>query len=243
MIKGLYRSASAMLPRIKQQEIIANNLSNASSPGFKKDMVFTRELSRAQTKLTARQTDWQTPMIDQVYTDFQQGGLDKTDNPLDIALEGKGFFVFEAADGGTVLSRAGNLSVNPEGYLVNPEGDRLLGDGGIINVAGGEVAISETGEVQVDNATVGNIRVVDVEDATALRKVGKSSYWIPEGIEPLAAVDFAIRQGYLESSNVNVIKEMVSMIVSYRNYEADAKAVQAQDESLEKLITNVGRTR
>jgi flagellar basal-body rod protein FlgG len=97
--------------------------------------------------------------------------------------------------------------------------------------------------VQVDNATVGNIRVVNVEETTTLRKVGKSSYWIPEGIEPLTAVDFAIRQGYLESSNVNVIKEMVNMIVSYRNYEADAKAVQAQDESLEKLINNVGRIR
>ncbi|UCD95224.1 MAG: flagellar hook-basal body protein [Candidatus Zixiibacteriota bacterium] len=243
MIKGLYRSASAMLPRIKQQEIIANNLSNASSPGFKKDMVFTRELSRAQSKLTARKSDWQTPMIDQVYTNFEQGGLDKTDNPFDIALEGKGFFVFETTGGGTVLSLAGNLSVNPEGYLVNPEGDRLLGEGGAINVAGGEVTISESGEVQVDNATVANVRVVDVEHNTTLRKVGRSSYWIPEGIEPGAAVDFAIRQGYLESSNVNVIKEMVSMIISYRNYEADAKAVQAQDDSLEKLINNVGRTR
>jgi flagellar basal-body rod protein FlgF len=243
MIKGLYRSASAMLPRIKQQEVIANNLSNASAPGFKKDMVFTRELSRAQSKLTPRKSDWQTPMIDQVYTNFEQGGLDKTDNPLHVALEGKGFFEFETDGGARVLSRAGNLSVNPEGYLVNPEGDRIMGDGGPINVAGGEVAISESGEVQVDNATVGNIRVLDVDDSTALRKAGRSNYWIPEGIEPRAAVDFAVRQGYLESSNVNVIKEMVSMIISYRNYEADAKAVQAQDDSLEKLINNVGRTR
>ena len=243
MIKGLYRSASAMLPRIKEQEVIANNLSNASAPGFKKDMVFTKELSKAQQRALPRQSDWQTPMIDQVYTTFEQGGLDQTGNPLDLALEGEGFFIFEAEDGKNLLSRAGNLNVSPDGYLVNSAGNRLLGDGGPINVGGGQVAVSETGQVQVDNTAVAGIRIVDVPDPSSLVKVGMTEFMIPEGVEPQAAVKFAIRQGYLESSNVDAIKEMVDMIVSFRNYEADAKSVQAQDDSLEKLINNVGRIR
>ncbi len=243
MIKGLYCSASAMLPRLKQQEAIANNLANASSPGFRKDMIFTQELSKAQAKQAVLKSDWQQPMIDQVYTSFEQGGLDKTDNPLDLALEGKGLFVYETGEGDVVYSRAGNLIVNPQGVLVNPEGHRLLGDGGPINVGSGTVSVSESGQVEVDNTLLANIRVADFEDKSVLQKAGNAEFMIPEGIEPAAAVDYAIRQGYLESSNVEIIREMVNMIISFRNYEADAQAAKAQDESLEKLMANVGRLR
>lgn len=243
MIKGLYKSASAMIPRIKKQEIIANNLANASSPGFKRDTVFTRELSRAQARHIPRQTDWQTPMIDQVYTTFEQGNFDRTGNMLDLALEGNGFFVFQTEKGENVLSRSGNLSVSSDGYLVNSNGNRLMSDSGPINVGGGELSVSESGQVQVDHADVAAIQVVDIEDKTVLQKTGTGEFRIPDEAQITKAVEFRIRQGYLESSNVDVVKEMVDMIISYRNFEADAKSVQAQDESLEKLINNVGRVR
>ena len=243
MIKGLYRSASAMIPRIKKQDTIANNLANASSPGFKRDMVFTTELSRAQIKSIPRQNDWETPMIDQVYTSFEQGSLDTTGNPLDLALEGDGFFVYQNAEGDSVLSRAGNLTVSTEGYLVGPDGSRIMSDAGPINVGGGEVSISETGQVQVDGSDVANIQVVNVADESKLVKTGNGDFRVPENEELIPAIKYAVRQGYLEASNVNVVREMVDMIVSYRNYEADAKAIQAQDDSLEKLLNNVGRVR
>jgi len=243
MIKGLYRSGSAMVPRIKQQETIANNLANVSTPGYKKDMLFTRELTRAQAKAIPRQSDWQTPMIDQVYTQFSQGTLDKTGNPLDIALEGDGFMMLETPEGENLLTRAGNFSVDSQGFLSTADGNRLIGEGGTINVGNGNVGISESGQIEVDNDVVGTIRVVEVEDKSQLLKIGRSAFMIPAGIEPVAAVNFAIRQGYLETSNVDIVKEMVEMIISYRNYEADAKSVQTQDQSLEKLINNVGRVR
>ncbi len=243
MIKGLYRSGSAMVPRIKQQETIANNLANVSTPGFKKDMLFTRELTRQQSKNATRQTDWQTPMIDQIYTHHSQGTLDKTGNPLDLALEGEGFLLVESPEGEALLTRAGNFSVDPQGFLSTSDGNRLMGEGGTINVGNGDVSISEAGQVEVNNDVIGTIRVVEVENKAQLSKIGRSSFMIPNGIEPVAAVNFAIRQGYLESSNVDIVKEMVEMIVSYRNYEADAKSLQTQDQSLEKLMTNVGRIR
>ncbi|MEW5923045.1 MAG: flagellar hook-basal body protein [Candidatus Zixiibacteriota bacterium] len=243
MIKGLYRSASAMIPRIKKQDTIANNLANASSPGFKRDMVFTKELSRAQIRSIPRQNDWQTPMIDQVYTSFEQGSLDRTGSPLDLALEGNGFFVFQTAEGDNLLSRAGNLTVSTDGFLVSPDGSRLMSDGGPINVGAGEISISESGQVQVDGADVANIQVVDVADQSKLEKTGNGDFRVPENEELIPAIKYAVRQGYLEASNVNVVKEMVDMIVSYRNFEADAKAIQAQDDSLEKLLNNVGRVR
>jgi len=230
-----------MIPRIKRQETIANNLANASSPGFKRDMVFTKELSRAQGKHIPRQTDWQTPMIDQVYTAFDQGNLDRTGNPLDLGLEGGGFFVFQTPEGESFLTRSGKLTISPDGFLVNSEGSRLMSDGGPIAVGGGEVSVSGTGQVQVDKSDVAAIQVVDIEDRTKLQKTGRGEFRIPDDVELTKAVKYSIRQGYLEASNVNVIKEMVNMIISYRNFEADAKSVQAQDESLEKLINNVGR--
>jgi flagellar basal-body rod protein FlgG len=241
MIKGLYRSASAMIPHVKIQELVANNLANVSSPGFKKDMLFIKELSRAQAKEYPRKSDWETPMIDQVYTEYNQGMLEKTDNPLDLAIEGTGFFILEREDGVNVLSRSGSFAVNQNGYIVNPDGHRLLGDGGPINVGEGTISISETGEVEVNGSAVANIRVVDIEDKASLSKVGNTEFGIPEGIDLSAAVNFAIRQGYLESSNVDAIKEMVEMAISFRHFESDAQALKAQDESLEKLLNNVGR--
>jgi flagellar basal-body rod protein FlgG len=232
-----------MLPRLKKQETIANNLANASTPGYKKDQIFTRELTRAQARLTTRKTDWETPMIDQIYTQHSQGALDRTGNPLDLALEGEGFLTVESSDGTALLTRAGNFEIDNEGYIATPDGGRLLGDGGPINVGGGKVVVSESGQVQVDGDAVANIRVVEVDDRNALRKIGQSEFMIPDGVNPTAAINFTIRQGYLETSNVDIIKEMVEMIISYRNYEADAQALKSQDESLENLINNVGRIR
>jgi len=243
MIKGLYRSASAMLPRIKQQETIANNLANVSTPGFKKDQVFTRELTRAQASRAPRQNDWETPMIDQVYTRYTQGNLDKTGNPLDLAIEGDGFFVMENESGAAIYSRTGNFQVDAAGFLTTSEGYRLMGDGGPINVEGGNVAVSETGQVEVNNDVIGNIQVVTVDDKTQLAKVGQTGFVLPDGVAATPAVNVTIKQGYIEISNVNVVKEMVEMIISYRNYEADAKALKAQDESLDNLFNQVGRVR
>lgn len=244
MIKGMYRSASAMIPRIKQQEIIANNLANASSPGFKKDMIFTQELSRAQAKLSTPRNDWETPMIDQVYTDYDQGSLDKTNNPLDLAIEGYGFFIIQDPESEDIyLTRAGNFAVSPDGYLSTPEGYRVMSDAGPITLDGGDVDISEIGQVSVDGSVVANIRIADVENPEELSKVGQNAWNVPEGIELRGALNFTIRQGYLESSNIDAVKEMVDMIVSFRGYESDAQALKMQDDSLEKLINNVGRTR
>ena len=243
MIKGLYRSASAMVPRIRMQEVTANNLANASAPGYKRDMVFTKELSKAQIKATPRKSDWETPMIDQIYTQYDQGSLEQTENPFDVALEGDGFFVFEGTDGKTILSRAGSLTLDPSGFIVSADGRRLMGEGGAINAAGGKVDISESGQVTVDDNLIDTIRVVDVADKNDLDKIGRTEFTLSDGVDVIKAAKYAIRQGYLESSNVNIVKEMVDMVISYRTYESDAQALKTQDDSLEKLINNVGRVR
>lgn len=244
MLKGIYKAASGMIPRIKQQEITANNIANASTPGFKKDSVFLKELDSATRATIPRKSDWETPMIDQVYTDFSQGSFEATSSALDMAIEGNGFFVLQSPEGDNrVFSRNGNFAADSEGFLTNSDGYRVLGDGGPITVGGGAVAISESGDVSVNGESAGRLQVVDFSDKTALAKVGDASFSAPDGVEPEAASRYSIRQGFLERSNIDVIKEMVGMIVTLRTFEAGSKAIQMQDDSLNALFSQVGKVR
>jgi flagellar basal-body rod protein FlgF len=244
MLKGIYKAASGMVPRLKMQEITANNIANASTPGFKKDSVFMKELDSATRSRLPRKSDWETPMLDQIYTDYSQGGFDRTDNIYDLALEGDGFFVVQSPQGDTrQYTRNGHFSADPEGFLVTDEGYRVLGDGGPIAVGSGEIEVTESGEVSVDGSAVGNLLVVDFDDKSALVKVGASGFTVDESVQPKPAERYTMRQGFLEHSNINVVKEMVGMIITMRAFEAGSKMIQSQDESLATLFTQVGRTR
>lgn len=239
MIKGLYTSASGMLPHIKKQELSANNLANASTSGYKKDRVFTRELTKAETRLASTPTEWAQPMTDHIYTDFKSGAFNRTDNPLDFAIEGDGFFALQTPDGQTLLTRSGSFTISPEGLLTFPGGAEVMGEGGAIEIGNGRVEVSYAGDVQVDGFVVGRLVPVTVADLTELEKVGGSMFAVPPGQELVPLEDFTIRQGYIEASNVDIVSEMVDMIASYRAYEANAKAVQSQDSSLEHLFNRV----
>lgn len=241
MIKGMYTSASGMLPRIKKQEITAHNISNVSTPGYKRDTLFTKELSRAERKLAPRKSDWEKPMVNKVYTDYAPGIFDKTGNPLDLAIDGDGFFSLELADGTRVLTRAGSFTVNKDGLLAFSGGPLLLGEGGPIEVGNGKVTVSQSGEVDVEGFVVSRIVPMNVADLDQLVRIGNSLLAVPEGVELIPITKATIRQGYLEASNVDIVREMIDMIISFRNYEANARALQTQDQSLEHLFRGVGR--
>jgi flagellar basal-body rod protein FlgG len=228
-----------MIPHVRKQELSANNLANASASGFKKDSIFTRQLSQAEKKARAGQADWMQPMVDKVYTDYSPGVFDHTGNPLDLAIDGDGFFKLETLDGQTLLTRSGSFAVNAEGQVVFPGGARLVGEGGPIEVGGGTVSVSFSGEVEVNGMMMSRIVPVTVADLTKLQKIGGSTYVVPEGAELISIETATIRQGYLETSNVDIVSEMVNMISSYRSYEANAKSMQSQDESLGHLFNRV----
>jgi len=240
MIKGIYTSASGMIPRIKKQELLANNLANASTPGFKRDMLFTKELSKAEKKIHPPSSDWQRPMVDEIYTNFSEGIFDKTGNPLDLAINGDGFFTLELADGTQALTRAGSFTVNSDGYLAFPGGALLMGEGGPIEVGNGKVEVGQDGTISVDGLDVDRIVPVTVSDLEQLKKIGSSLFIVPNNVELTQVDKYSIQQGFLENSNVDIVREMIEMIISFRNYEADSKAVQVQDQSLDNLFNRVG---
>ena len=122
MIKGIYSSGSGMVPAVRKQEMHANNIANAKTTGFKKDIQFTRELSKAEAKKQIKKDDWQLPLVDQDYVDFTSGTFDQTGNPHDLAIEGDGFFVLLDDEGNQYLTRAGMFEVSKEGLLQFPGG-------------------------------------------------------------------------------------------------------------------------
>jgi flagellar basal body rod protein FlgG len=243
MIKGLYRSASGMLPQIKKQEAVANNIANSGTAGFKKDVMFSRELSRAERQVATKTNDWQTNLDTRIHIDHSLGVFDKTSNPLDLAIEGDGFFTLQAADGTTALTRSGAFVVDSDGFLSMSGGYRLTGDGGPIQVGGGKLSVGQNGAVEVDGLSAGRIAVKSVADVTALERLGGSLFKVPEGQELIDPIQATIRQGYRETSNVDVIQEMVDMMVAFRTYESNARALQTQDASLNHLFQRVGGDR
>jgi len=243
MIKGLYRSASGMLPRIDKQEAIAHNIANAGTTGFKKNVVFAKELARAENRVRPKKSDWEATVASYITVDYAPGVFDKTDNPLDLAIEGDGFFALQAQDGSTVLTRSGSFVVDSEGFLAFPGGLRLIGDGGPVQVGTGVLSVSQTGEVEVSGVSAGRIVPQAVADLNRLVRLGGSLFAVPEGEQLLPPISATVRQGYLETSNVDVVNEMVDMIVAYRTYEANARALQTQDSTLDQLMNKVAGRR
>ena len=132
--------------------------------------------------------------------------------------------------------------VDSQGYLSFPGGYRLMGESGAIQVGNGVVTVAQSGEVQVDGSTVGRIVPMTVPDVQELDKIGSALFEVPQKVEMTPAVAPSIQQGYLETSNVDIVREMVDMIIAYREYEANAKALQQQDASLDNLFNRVAGT-
>ncbi len=236
MIKGIHTSASGMLPHLKKQEVTANNLANVSTPGFKRDGAFLKVLSDVEKKSIPTQSDWEEPMLDELYVDFSQGRLDLTGDNLDAAIEGDGFFVVSTPYGER-YTRNGSFGLDGEGFLMTADGDKVLTDGGPVNVIGGELRIDENGKLFADENQLGQLLVIDFAKPYQLKRV-EGGLFAPESedVVPQVAADFSIRQGFVERSNIEPIAEMIEMIDSFRDYEGGQKAIHIQDDSLGKLF-------
>ncbi len=246
MIKGIYAAEAAMRPKMTRMEVLANNLANINSTGFKKDRVFISMLKESAAGRPDERTDM-TGMGAQRAIDFSGGSLQQTGNPLDLAIEGPGFFAVDTPRG-IRLTRNGNFKLSPDGTLVTGEGYAVLSSAGHITIPQadripkGSISINEVGELSTGKETVGRIQLVDVE-RTALLQKDHESLFIPDPRDPISDVEedrTVIRQGYLEESNVEGIEEMIAMIELSRSFETDQKMIQAQDQTLDRVM-DIGR--
>jgi flagellar basal-body rod protein FlgF len=256
MSGDIYLAASAALAYEKRLEVVANNLANLNTAGFKRDNVSFQAylINNAGSPAPVNPPYPQTASPESFWveyksrTDFSPGFLRQTGNPFDLALNGKGFFSVQSPDG-ELYTRRGNFTLSPDSVLVTQEGWPVMGDGGEIRVTGGnsnrrdlEVIVGEDGVLQVNGSKVGRVRVSDFSATDGLTKVSGCYFKAGSGggAEPIE--DFRMAQGFLEMANVEAVQLMTEMIEIHRGYQSYQRVIQAIDELNSKSINEVGRT-
>lgn len=244
MIYGLYQSAAGMLTHEYRQDVLANNIANADTVGFKRDISTFAE--RAPEAVGGDREGPGAELLNRLaggvwlgetWTDFGEGPHQSTHNPLDAALAGPGFFVVQGPDG-PQFTRDGRFTVSPDGALVAAEdGAAVLGVGGApirVDFTGPQPRLDEEGRVWQRGALAGQLTLANFEDYRALQKRGASRFDAGDAT-PIPSLA-RLRNEYVEGSGVQPTAEMVEMISASRAYQLNARMLQLQDESAGRMI-------
>ena len=232
MNKGIYIALSGSIQKQNQINTVTHNVANATTLGFKKDRISFHEHLISRISGMPESDDGKSMTdLTEVRTDYSQGSLFATGNPLDIALNGKGFFEFE----GNVFGRKGNFQIDRAGYIVASNGRRVQGAAGPIQIppGGGRIDVGPDGQVAVDGVPIGTIRVVDFRNPDSLVALSDGEYRSPEA--PIASTA-SLSSGYLEASNVNAVREMIEMITTLREFEIYQKAIRVFDDATARVL-------
>jgi flagellar basal-body rod protein FlgG len=260
MPSGLYIAASGMNATMTQQDVIANNLANADTVGFKGNRAVDAAFP---TYLIARVGDQhlKTPEgsvelrpnigmmgggVIPVATpiDYSQGSRVQTQNPLDFALTGPGFFTVMNPDGKVLYTRDGSFSLDADGRLVTKDGLPVLGHNGQVFIDGKNMTVDQQGNITVDGKAVDQLSIVQVKNESQLVKVGHSLF---QGDGALSLDKWPdnvmVQQGFVEESNINSVEEMVHMIDVTRSYEMNSRVVSTYDNIMGQAASEIGTLR
>jgi flagellar basal-body rod protein FlgG len=249
-----------MLLQRRAMEVVTNNITNADTSGYKKEILvahtFDAELLRrvndnaetAAVKANGNNPPKVGPLnygtqVDTLFLDFSSGSFEETGRATDLAIQGDAFFALDTPNGER-YTRSGAFLVDRDGYLIDAEGNYVLGEGGELYLGSTEFTINVDGEVYDANGNyVDNLRLVTFENPQTLRKQGGTDFYATTE-EPLEEKNGSkLRQGYLENANVDIGREMVNMITVYRTYETNQKMLQMNDEITGKAVNDIGRLR
>lgn len=251
MHRGIYSAASGMIAQRERLNVVANNLANVGTTGFKRAeavsrgffQVFAKEVARFPGQRGSSENPGGGTTLDSTTEDFSPGPVIDTGAPLDAAIDGPGFFVVRSPQGER-YTRDGAFSLSPEGGLITKAGYPVMGEQGPILVQGDDIRISSDGKVIVDGATAERIRIIDFPEPSRLSKYGRNLYGATEEVRGTAApvAEPTLRAGALEHSNVNLMDELVAMIDAQREYEAHQRAILAIDGTLNTAVNEIART-
>jgi flagellar basal-body rod protein FlgG len=247
MDQELYEVASKALVQEMRLEVLANNMANINTVGFKEDRIFQIADSLAPldsqtgTVLVGGQVEIAPASLPvATFTNFSPGTLKPTGNALDFALEGNGFFCIETASG-TQYTRKGNFGLDPSGVLVTQDGLPVLGMGGQITIEGSEVTVDRQGDIYVDGNRVDTLKVVDFPQPYPLVKTVDTLFAPDNSAVPeTVAENPGVAQGFVEMANLDVVKMMTEMIEVLRGYEAYQKVIQSINDINATTIKEVG---
>ncbi|SDB29559.1 flagellar basal-body rod protein FlgG [Pseudobutyrivibrio sp. YE44] len=266
MVKGLYTAYTGMVNEQRRMDVMTNNLANSATTGYKKEAMIAQAFDERLAIKIKDTSEWANrptgigyismgAKIGETYTNWEQGPFQITDKDSDVALAGKGFFAIEftnkAGETSIKYTRDGNFVVDNEGYLRTVDGDYVLTADGALGSQSGDgfrvqidpnlkYAIAPDGTISQNNEPVTTIGVIDIQDYDYINKYGENLYDLIEG-GTIIESEATVQQGMLETSNVNVVDEMVNMIQIARAYEAGQKMIQAEDSTLEKTANQIGR--
>ncbi len=243
MLRALWTGATGMSSQQLLIDTISSNLSNVNTTGFKKQRVQFQDLyyETVSVGTASTATLGSGSRVSATDRSFKQGNVERTDDPLSIAIEGQGFFAVQTG-GGVAYTRDGSFKLDANGRICTSAGYSVIGDGGVIEVPNGatEIEVTEAGSVSaVVNGLrqdLGPIQLFMFSNAAGLEATGgnlfKSTPLSGEAVEALPGQDGAglLRGGYLETSNVEIVTEMVNLIIAQRAFELNSKAVETADQ-------------
>jgi flagellar basal-body rod protein FlgF len=237
-------AASGMRARIESLDMLANNIANASAPGFKADREFYNLYLSAEAAAPPEGTNPSVlPVIERQWTDFSQGTLTPTGNPLDVALSGKGFFVAKSPSG-PLFTRGGSFKLSPQGELQTPEGYRVQAQNGkpILLNSSKPFEITPDGTIRQDGQELAQLSVVDFQDPAALSKRGDNYFQSDTTVmPPMAVKQLQIQQGKLEASNSQPAESAVRLINVMRQFESLQKALNIGAEMNRRAVDEVAK--
>lgn len=239
MDSGFYAACTALMARSQTLDLVANNLANVNTPGYRAQHDSFRSMLATSSGaplsgLNQAVNDYSVLGGGQL--DLSQGTLEKTGNELDLGIEGQGFFAVQTAKA-QVFTRDGNFHVSPKGELVTSAGDAVLGnDGRPIPIVGAPVSVSPDGTISVNGALAGQLKVVDFPVGTRLESVGKTYYSAPAQTA-IPATQASIQQGTLEGSNVNAVASSIELITVQRYAELMQRALTLFHTDMNQVAT------
>lgn len=247
MLGGIYTATTGMIQQSRRLDTIANNLANINTNGYKRDKAIDRSFEDELLLRTGGGTGSKRigninhgVYMDEVVTSFDQGTLNQTEKSTDLALFGDGFFTV-LTDNGARYTRDGSFVIDGSGRLVTIEGWPVLGEQGEVYLNNDDYIVDRYGNIFQDGAYVDTLLIVDFDDKYALRKSG-DNYFV--NIDPAnQPVEFTgeVKQGFLEGSNVEPIREIVDMMAATRTYETNQRLIKMIDSTLDKAVNEVGR--
>jgi flagellar basal-body rod protein FlgF len=240
MLKGIFSSLSGKFLTERRMDIVSNNIANALTPGYKISRpVFNVEKSEGVPGSSSELQNTYINVLDS-YIHFSDAPLVESGNKLDLGIEGDGFFVVSTKDG-NMYTRNGQFTLNKEKKLVNLDGMPVLGQSGEIALDGTDIKIESDGSIFVDKTFVDKIKIADFKDKKDLRNYGSSLFVnINKNNPEVTSETYSVKQGFYETSNVDIMKEMVELMSTLRAYESYAKVDEFFSDMMGKLI-NIGR--
>ncbi len=248
MNASLYQASSGMKAAERWQEVIAENMASSFIPGFKRQnlsfgAVEAGLMASGPGVVQGRNRHFSLPTIT-VGTDFQPGELRPSGGASDVAIDGKGFFEVTVPGGGPAYTRDGEFHVNSLGRLVTKQGYEVEGTSGPIQLDPNNAkpfSVSPRGRISQGSVDRGDLKVVDFGDYRVLNAVG-GGYFVNKNpdLRPTAVEKVSVQQGFLESANTSSVREMADLLMAARHFEANQKVIQAQDDRLGRLISELG---